>query len=335
MKGWSELLLLTGVLVACWTRTPVGSAAAGAVALWRGEEPPDLLATFSTELPRQMQDSIVEVLGEPPTSEQVFAPLTPEELAVGWTPAVRTAVAAQLGEEALAEVLALSARIEAEGEDSAAVEAALETWAVGAEVRERAVRRARASGEAEPGRYASHRRFLPDEAAVAADEAVEQSLALATVFDLAWPVDPEARVSSPFGYRFHPVLKTNKLHEGVDIAVPVGTAVHAAGDGQVQRARFDKVNGNYVKLDHGHGVSSAYCHGEAMHVEKGQQVTRGQHVMDSGSTGRSTGPHLHFGLRFKGRPVDPGPFRERGAAAALDLPEAPADPVVPDEAVEG
>lgn len=298
MRGLSELCLLAAVCVACWTRTPLGAAVEGAVALARGEEGPDLLATFRTELPTRLQRSLARGLQQGP------APVPAVE--GGWSAATRTAVAAHLGEEALAEVEALAI---------ADPEEALETWAVGPEVRDRAVRRARAAGEAAPHRLAGHRRFLPGDAAAAADRAVGETLALATVLDLAWPVDPAARVTSGFGYRQHPVLGQRKLHEGIDIALPVGTPVHAAGDGVVVRSRHDAINGHYVKLDHGHGVSSAYCHGDLRRVEQGARVGRGDHVMDSGNTGRSTGPHLHFGLRVRGRPVDPAPFRVRAAVA--------------------
>lgn len=323
MRGVSELSLLVALCAASWTRTPLGAAAEGLVDLARGEPTPDLLATFRTELPRALQESLDSSLV---TDGLLAAAPSAEGLPTAWTAAVRTAVAAHLGEEALAQVETLA------GPDGIDPEEALETWAVGAEVRDRAVRRARAAGEARPERYEAHRRYLPGEAVAEADRAVGETLALATVLDLAWPVDPEVRVTSGFGYRTHPVLGTRKLHEGVDLAVPVGTAVYAVGDGRVSRARFDQVNGNYVKLDHGHGVSSAYCHGETLRVARGDRVGRGQHVMDSGNTGRSTGPHLHFGLRIKGRAVDPAPFHARGAARALRVEGAEPpqhDPVAP------
>jgi murein DD-endopeptidase MepM/ murein hydrolase activator NlpD len=137
-------------------------------------------------------------------------------------------------------------------------------------------------------------------------------------------------VSSGFGPRHHPTLKRAKMHEGVDIALPIGTPVHAAGPARVARAREDAVNGRHVILDHGHRVRTAYCHGDALHVSKGDRVEQGEPILDSGNTGRSTGPHLHFGLRIGGRPVDPAPFRARAAAGrsarrALD-PVAPPRP---------
>ena len=197
-------------------------------------------------------------------------------------------------------------------------EAAIEVWAVGPELRDRAIDRARAAGASEPERLASHAPYLPSSSAQKAQSAVSDTLSLATVLDLAWPVDPAARISSGFGYRTHPTLKTRKLHEGVDIAIPVGTPVHAAGASRVSRAREDKFNGKHVILDHGHRVTTAYCHGDALRVTQGEQVERGQLILDSGNTGRSSGPHLHFGLRVAGRAVDPGAFRDRAAAAPAD-----------------
>lgn len=296
MRGWSELVLLAGLLVACWTRTPVGAVVSGGVALAQGRPVPDLLASFRTSLPAALEQSLDLALAAPP----------PLATAVdGPSPALHTAITTHLGEQALPQALALGL----EGDP----EAALERLAIGEPVRDRAIRRARAAGETQPERLAAHRRFLSAAEARQAERVVEQTLALATVLDLAWPVDPQARVTSPFGYRQHPTLHTRKLHEGVDIAVPTGTPVHAAAAGRVARAAEDAVNGRYIALDHGHGVRTAYCHGETLHVARGQQVERGALVMDSGSSGRSTGPHLHFGLRIGGRPVDPGPFRGRGA----------------------
>jgi len=312
VKGIAELSLLVAVCAACWTRTPVGAVASAGLLLVRGDRVedvalPDLLASFRTELPTTLQHALTTTVAQIPA-------VTAVELGVGgprtWTPALRTAVVAQLGDDALA---ALDAEASMSGAPAFDAEAALERWSVGADTRQRAIRRARAAGVREPDRYRAHRRFLPDADALAADRAVDETLALATVLDLSWPVDPAARITSGFGYRTHPTLRTRKLHEGVDIAVPVGTAVAAAGAGTVIRARSNAVCGRHVKLDHGHGVTTSYCHGDLVEVERGVEVRRGQEIMKSGNTGRSTGPHLHFGLRIGGRPVDPAAFRARGA----------------------
>lgn len=288
MKGWAELFLCAAVMVAGWTRSPLGAVAHNALALAQGSERVDVLASFRTELPERMTTSLARALELP-------AEAAPD----GWSPALRTAIAAHLGEEALAAIVS---------RPSADPERALEEWAVGATLRDRALRRAEAAGERDPDAYDAHRRFLPAEAAARADRAVTEVQALATALDLRWPVDPEARVTSGFGYRTHPVLGVRKLHEGVDIALPVGTPVGAAGDGRVAGAGEDPVSGRFVAIDHGHGVRTNYCHGESVSVEKGAAVRRGAPVMASGNTGRSTGPHLHFGLRIGGRAVDPAPF---------------------------
>lgn len=105
------------------------------------------------------------------------------------------------------------------------------------------------------------------------------------------------------------MLGIKKLHEGVDIAVPTGTPVHAAGAGTVTRAREDRVNGRYVRIDHGHDVSTAYCHASTLFATEKQHVERGTSILESGRSGRATGPHLHFGLRIRGHAVDPLAFR--------------------------
>jgi murein DD-endopeptidase len=289
MKGSAELLLLGAVCAACWLRTPVGGLANNAVAWLRDEPGRDLLSHFDTHLPDSLDRALRQALA---TREQRPEARIPE----GWSPALLLAVETHLGPEVAQEIGALGIPRPAE---------ALEIWAIGAEQRSRAIRRARAAGEDLPERFEAHRRFLPAEDAATADRAVGEVLALATALDLIWPVPPDTRVSSPFGWREHPTLHKRRFHEGIDLAVPVGTPVVAAGAGTVQRAREDGVNGKYVKLSHGHGVSTAYCHGDALSVSPGQAVRQGEAIMDSGNTGRSSGPHLHFGLRIDGHAVDP------------------------------
>jgi murein DD-endopeptidase MepM/ murein hydrolase activator NlpD len=143
--------------------------------------------------------------------------------------------------------------------------------------------------------------------------AAAQALALATAFGLAWPVPDSTPVTSPFGYRLHPVLGTRKLHTGVDLSVRVGTEVHAVADGTVRRASEDAVNGRVLIVDHGRGVTTAYCHNSELLVHRGQRVSRGELIARSGNTGRSTGPHLHYQLELAAQPVDPLRFRARSS----------------------
>ena len=306
MKGTAELLLLGAVCTACWLRTPVGGLVHNGVAWLRDQPTRDLLSHFDTQLPAHMEQTLREV--------QVVREGAPDpaDIPEGWSPALHMAVHTHLGEGAAEEIAALGLT---------EPEAALEIWAIGVEQRERAIRRAAAAGEATPEALAAHRRFLPAEQAAEADRAVGEVLALATALDLSWPVSPDWRVSSPFGWRNHPTLNKRRFHEGIDLATPVGTPVQAAGGGTVVRARADSVNGKYVKLSHGHGVTSAYCHGSAFRVAKGQRVQRGDHVMDSGNTGRSSGPHLHFGLRIDGHSVDPSLLRSDGWTPPDTTPE--------------
>ncbi len=132
---------------------------------------------------------------------------------------------------------------------------------------------------------------------------------LGATYGLMWPVPESTRISSPFGYRTHPTLGTRKLHTGVDLAVPEGTKVHATAEGVVRRASEDQVNGRVVIIDHGRGVSTAYCHNSVLQVSVGQRVRAGEVVALSGSTGRSTGPHLHYQLALGGKPSDPLAWR--------------------------
>ncbi|WP_339220675.1 peptidoglycan DD-metalloendopeptidase family protein [Paenibacillus sp. FSL H8-0332] len=120
-----------------------------------------------------------------------------------------------------------------------------------------------------------------------------------------------ARISSPFGYRTHPVThEVGKLHTGVDFAVPQGTSIHAADSGTVLVARWYSGYGYCVIIDHGGGVWTLYGHIRegGIRVNEGDRVERGQTIAESGSTGRSTGPHLHFEVRINGKPVNPMPY---------------------------
>ncbi|MDQ3384960.1 MAG: peptidoglycan DD-metalloendopeptidase family protein [Actinomycetota bacterium] len=116
---------------------------------------------------------------------------------------------------------------------------------------------------------------------------------------------PTARLSSPFGPRIHPIFGTARLHAGMDLAAPTGTPIGAAALGTVVTAGVLGGYGNAVVLDHGGGLSTLYAHQSAIAVSVGQVVEPGQVVGLVGSTGYSTGPHLHFEVRVFGRPVDP------------------------------
>jgi murein DD-endopeptidase MepM/ murein hydrolase activator NlpD len=121
---------------------------------------------------------------------------------------------------------------------------------------------------------------------------------------LCWPVSGR-RITSPFGWRVHPILKKTKFHSGIDIAVPSGTPVKAADGGIVLVSGWQGGYGNFVAIDHGKGISTCYGHNSRLLVRVGQRVEKGQQIAISGNTGLSTGPHLHFEVRVNGNPVNP------------------------------
>lgn len=120
-----------------------------------------------------------------------------------------------------------------------------------------------------------------------------------------YPLPREYRISSPFGYRIHPISKVRKLHAGTDFAAPRGTHVLAAGSGIVITAKEWGGYGNAIMIDHGNGKWTLYAHLNRIRVKEGDEVKAGQHIGDVGTTGVSTGPHLHYEVRIDSEPVDP------------------------------
>lgn len=120
-----------------------------------------------------------------------------------------------------------------------------------------------------------------------------------------FPCPGYTRVSSEYGNRMHPTLGVQKFHNGVDLAAPSGTPILAAYDGKVAAAAYNSSMGNYVMIDHGDGLFTIYMHASKLYVSSGQTVTAGQQIAAVGSTGRSTGPHLHFSVRLNGSYVSP------------------------------
>lgn len=117
------------------------------------------------------------------------------------------------------------------------------------------------------------------------------------------PVD--GPVTSNYGMRFHPILHRSRMHTGVDFGAGYGTPIRAAAGGEVVMASYMRGYGNTVVIDHGGGVTTLYAHCSALLVGEGQSVRQGQVIARVGSTGLSTGPHLHFEVRHNGTPVNP------------------------------
>lgn len=136
----------------------------------------------------------------------------------------------------------------------------------------------------------------------------QSTVNITTTYDggtFTWPVPASKRISSEYGYRMHPILNVNKYHNGIDIAAPSGSAIVAAYKGTVVGAGYNSSMGNYVMIDHGDGLYTIYMHASTLNVSTGDNVSTGETIAAVGSTGRSTGPHLHFGVRLNGNYVNP------------------------------
>jgi murein DD-endopeptidase MepM/ murein hydrolase activator NlpD len=122
---------------------------------------------------------------------------------------------------------------------------------------------------------------------------------------LGWPAPSSKRITSYFGYRTHPILKVKKLHTGIDIGVPSGHDIVAANAGKVIKAAWNNSYGYMIMIDHGGGIVTLYAHNSKLLVKTGDIVKKGQVIALSGSTGMSTGPHLHFEVRVNGEYKNP------------------------------
>lgn len=131
---------------------------------------------------------------------------------------------------------------------------------------------------------------------------------------LAVPLRVPLRLSSLFGLRIHPVTGVPTLHAGLDLVAPAGTPIYATGDGRVLRAGLAGGYGNMVEIQHADGLVTRYGHMQSIAVEAGQEVTAATVIGQLGSTGVSTGPHLHYEIRRAEEAVDPMPFLQAGQA---------------------
>jgi murein DD-endopeptidase MepM/ murein hydrolase activator NlpD len=130
--------------------------------------------------------------------------------------------------------------------------------------------------------------------------------------------------TSGFGMRMHPILGRRKAHKGVDLAAPVGTPVYAPADGTVGRADWFSSYGLYIQLEHGADIETRYGHLSRLNVSAGQHVHKGDLIGFVGTTGRSTGPHLHYEVRIAGQAVNPVPYMQgdqvQAATAIANVP---------------
>jgi murein DD-endopeptidase MepM/ murein hydrolase activator NlpD len=133
------------------------------------------------------------------------------------------------------------------------------------------------------------------------------------------PLD-DATLTSNYGSRIHPILGSRRNHNGVDLAQPTGTPVYATADGIVSRADYWGSYGNYIQIEHGGELETRYAHLSGYAVAAGEQVRKGQLIGYVGSTGRSTGPHLHYEVRVAGQAVDPTPYMVGTQMAVADSP---------------
>ncbi|MCM8558498.1 M23 family metallopeptidase [Sphingomicrobium sediminis] len=128
----------------------------------------------------------------------------------------------------------------------------------------------------------------------------------------AMPVN-DARLTSSYGTRRDPFRGRRSNHKGIDLAGPVGTPILSTADGRVVRAGWNSGGyGNLIEIDHGNGITTRYAHLSKVQVKRGDRVLRGEQIGKMGSTGRSTGSHLHYEVRIDGRAVNPIPFMESG-----------------------
>ena len=152
---------------------------------------------------------------------------------------------------------------------------------------------------------------------VARDVATAERLkALMSFVPLRMPLSGDPSLTSGFGYRVDPFLGRLALHPGVDLAEAYGAEIHAAAAGRVAHAGPAGGYGIMVEIDHGNGLATRYAHMSEALVEEGQEVDKGAVLGRLGSTGRSTGPHLHYEVRVDGEPVDPERYLRAGADLA-------------------
>jgi murein DD-endopeptidase MepM/ murein hydrolase activator NlpD len=163
--------------------------------------------------------------------------------------------------------------------------------------------RARRVSDAAAARPTNYYDAVPGSGNISYNREIRTAETSSTSVDFNLPV--RGRVSSSFGERYHPIDKVKKFHAGMDIAVPSGTRVDTTAEGEVSFAGWSGGYGNLVVIKHPDGKESRYGHLEKVLVTEGEKVKSGQQIALSGSTGKSTGPHLHFEIRENGKVLNP------------------------------
>ncbi len=143
-----------------------------------------------------------------------------------------------------------------------------------------------------------------------------------------------AALTSGYGMRIHPVLGGRRAHKGVDLAQPTGTPVYATADGVIGKAEWFSSYGLYISMEHGGNIQTRYGHLSRLNVAAGQKVQKGDLIGYVGSTGRSTGPHLHYEVRINGLAVNPVPYMQGASQPALAQVPAAATLAVHDQGDE-
>ena len=138
-----------------------------------------------------------------------------------------------------------------------------------------------------------------------------------SIIPAIWPIDRTKlkNVSSLYGMRNHPTLGIWRMHEGVDLTAPTGTSVYATGNGTVSQSQVRNGYGELIEIDHGFGYKTRYAHLSARFVKPGDKVTRGQVIGEVGNTGVSSGPHLHYEVRYRESTVNPIHFFNKDMSA--------------------
>lgn len=162
------------------------------------------------------------------------------------------------------------------------------------------------NGFADPAINEEARRYREFVSAMQANATTSPTAKAKSPFLKHYPVD-HPRISSPFGHRRDPLSRGRAFHGGIDFAGRTGEPVRAVAAGVVIQAGYQRDYGHVVRIDHGKGRVTLYAHNQRVIVKTGERVKSGQQIARLGSTGRSTGPHLHFEMRVHGRRVDPKP----------------------------